>query len=187
MAACSITVSSIESIARTTDGPVYCRTRRCVVGCLAHPHGGGGMPKTYILICRQGDDDSDVLTELECIAVPRAPSAKQSSKATLERPVRGNRCRQSVDQETHRLPIARGGATARAGGFFPGKLSGGSLRPYQSSLPGRVAPIIARRQKRCGMHWRAASSDALAAFKTLTLNREWDQYLAASADPAPLT
>ena len=36
--------------------------------------------------------------------------------------------------------------------------------------------IVARRQKRKGMHWRAESSEALAALKTLLLNREWDDY-----------
>ena len=42
------------------------------------------MPKTYILICRQEDDDSDVLTELERIAVPQTPSVQVTGKATLD-------------------------------------------------------------------------------------------------------
>lgn len=36
--------------------------------------------------------------------------------------------------------------------------------------------IVARRQKRRGMHWREASSDGLAALRTLLLNQEWDSY-----------
>lgn len=36
--------------------------------------------------------------------------------------------------------------------------------------------IVARRQKRQGMHWSLATSDALAALKTLMLNGGWDLY-----------
>ena len=36
--------------------------------------------------------------------------------------------------------------------------------------------IVARRQKNHGMHWSAATADALAALKTLTLNQAWDLY-----------
>ncbi len=36
--------------------------------------------------------------------------------------------------------------------------------------------IVARRQKRKGMHWSLETSDALAALKTLMLNRGWDLY-----------
>jgi hypothetical protein len=36
--------------------------------------------------------------------------------------------------------------------------------------------IVARRQKHQGMHWSQATTDALAALKTLTLNRGWDLY-----------
>lgn len=42
------------------------------------------MPKTYILICRQEDNDTDVLTELERIAVPQTPSVQECGAATLE-------------------------------------------------------------------------------------------------------
>jgi hypothetical protein len=36
--------------------------------------------------------------------------------------------------------------------------------------------LVARRQKRRGMHWHEASSDGLAALKTLQLNRAWNLY-----------
>jgi len=36
--------------------------------------------------------------------------------------------------------------------------------------------IVARRQKRRGMQWSEATSDALAALRTLMLNGGWDQY-----------
>lgn len=36
--------------------------------------------------------------------------------------------------------------------------------------------LIARRQKRKGMHWSEEGSDSLAALKTLLLNGGWDQY-----------
>ena len=36
--------------------------------------------------------------------------------------------------------------------------------------------IVARRQKRQGMHWSLATSDALAALKPLMLNGGWDLY-----------
>ncbi len=35
--------------------------------------------------------------------------------------------------------------------------------------------LVARRQKGRGMHWSGEMSDALAALRTLTLNREWDR------------
>ena len=36
--------------------------------------------------------------------------------------------------------------------------------------------IVARRQKNRGMQWSAATSDALAALRTLMLNGGWDRY-----------
>jgi hypothetical protein len=36
--------------------------------------------------------------------------------------------------------------------------------------------IVAQRQKGAGMHWSLATSDALAALRTLMLNGGWDQY-----------
>ena len=36
--------------------------------------------------------------------------------------------------------------------------------------------IVARRQKHQGMHWSEATSDALAALRTLLLNGGWDLY-----------
>lgn len=36
--------------------------------------------------------------------------------------------------------------------------------------------IVARRQKGAGMHWSLATSDALAALRTLMLNDGWDRY-----------
>ena len=36
--------------------------------------------------------------------------------------------------------------------------------------------IIARRQKRPGMQWSLATSDALAALRTLMLNGGWERY-----------
>jgi hypothetical protein len=36
--------------------------------------------------------------------------------------------------------------------------------------------LVARRQKQQGMHWKVATSDGLAALKTLMLNHEWDLY-----------
>lgn len=36
--------------------------------------------------------------------------------------------------------------------------------------------LVARRQKHRGMHWREASSDGLAALRTLLLNGGWDRY-----------
>lgn len=36
--------------------------------------------------------------------------------------------------------------------------------------------LVARRQKHRGMHWSLATSDALAALKTLVLNHGWDLY-----------
>jgi hypothetical protein len=36
--------------------------------------------------------------------------------------------------------------------------------------------IVAQRQKGAGMHWSAATSDALAALRTLMLNGGWDRY-----------
>jgi hypothetical protein len=38
--------------------------------------------------------------------------------------------------------------------------------------------LVARRQKRRGMHWSLASSDSLAALRTLVLNGGWDAYWA---------
>jgi hypothetical protein len=51
-------------------------------------------------------------------------------------------------------------------------------RQYIGNGPGEKANdlIVARRQKRRGMHWGVATSDALAALRTLMLNREWDRY-----------
>ena len=36
--------------------------------------------------------------------------------------------------------------------------------------------IVARRQKNRGMQWSEATSDALAALRTLMLNGGWDRY-----------
>ena len=36
--------------------------------------------------------------------------------------------------------------------------------------------IVARRQKNRGIHWSTATSDALAALRTLMLNGGWDRY-----------
>jgi hypothetical protein len=36
--------------------------------------------------------------------------------------------------------------------------------------------LVARRQKHQSMHWRKASSDGLAALRTLLLNGGWDLY-----------
>ena len=36
--------------------------------------------------------------------------------------------------------------------------------------------IVARRQKKQGMHWSLETSDALAALKTLMLNEGWELY-----------
>lgn len=36
--------------------------------------------------------------------------------------------------------------------------------------------LVARRQEGRGMHWSGEMRDALAALRTLTLNREWDRY-----------
>jgi len=36
--------------------------------------------------------------------------------------------------------------------------------------------IVARRQKHQGMHWSQPTTDALAALKTLILNRGWELY-----------
>jgi len=36
--------------------------------------------------------------------------------------------------------------------------------------------IVARRQKRPGMQWSQETSDALAALRTLVLNRGWERY-----------
>ena len=36
--------------------------------------------------------------------------------------------------------------------------------------------LVARRQKNRGMQWSAATSDALAALRTLMLNGGWDRY-----------
>ncbi len=36
--------------------------------------------------------------------------------------------------------------------------------------------LVARRQKRGGMHWSLATSDGLAALRTLVLNGGWDCY-----------
>ena len=36
--------------------------------------------------------------------------------------------------------------------------------------------IVARRQKNRGMQWSVATSDALAALRTLMLNGGWDRY-----------
>lgn len=36
--------------------------------------------------------------------------------------------------------------------------------------------LVARRQKRRGMHWSQGTSDGLLALRTLLLNREWDRY-----------
>jgi hypothetical protein len=38
------------------------------------------------------------------------------------------------------------------------------------------ARIVARRQKRHGMHWSAQSCDAFAALRTLHLNNGWDKH-----------
>lgn len=38
--------------------------------------------------------------------------------------------------------------------------------------------LVARRQKRKGMHWSLATSEALARLKALRLNHEWDSYWA---------
>ncbi len=51
-------------------------------------------------------------------------------------------------------------------------------RQYVGSGPGEKGNdlIVARRQKNKGMHWREASSDALAALRTLVWNGGWDLY-----------
>ncbi len=36
--------------------------------------------------------------------------------------------------------------------------------------------LVARRQKRGGMHWSLATSDGLAALRTLVLNGGWERY-----------
>ena len=36
--------------------------------------------------------------------------------------------------------------------------------------------LVARRQKRGGMHWSLAMSDGLAALRTLMLNGGWERY-----------
>jgi hypothetical protein len=36
--------------------------------------------------------------------------------------------------------------------------------------------IVARRQKRRGMHWSEATSDALAALRTVVFNGAWERY-----------
>ena len=36
--------------------------------------------------------------------------------------------------------------------------------------------LVARRQKRKGMHWSRETSEALARLKALRLNHEWDAY-----------
>jgi hypothetical protein len=46
--------------------------------------------------------------------------------------------------------------------------------------------LVARRQKGRGMHWSGEMSDALAALRTLTLNREWEQYWQPEAPQALL-
>ncbi len=38
--------------------------------------------------------------------------------------------------------------------------------------------LVARRQKRGGMHWSLATSDGLAALRTLVLNGGWERYWA---------
>lgn len=51
-------------------------------------------------------------------------------------------------------------------------------RQFNSSAPVEKANdlLVARRQKHQGMHWSEATSDALAALKTLMLNHGWDLY-----------
>jgi hypothetical protein len=46
--------------------------------------------------------------------------------------------------------------------------------------------LVARRQKGKGMHWSGETSDALAALRTLVLNREWEQYWQPEAPPTVL-
>jgi hypothetical protein len=41
--------------------------------------------------------------------------------------------------------------------------------------------IVVRRQKRRGMHWSVASSDGLAARRTLLLNEGWESYWRAGS------
>ena len=36
--------------------------------------------------------------------------------------------------------------------------------------------LVARRRKRSGMHWSLATSDGLAALRTLVLNGGWERY-----------
>ncbi len=45
--------------------------------------------------------------------------------------------------------------------------------------------LVARRQKRGGMHWSLATSDGLTALRTLLLNGGWERYWAA-AEVLPL-
>ena len=51
-------------------------------------------------------------------------------------------------------------------------------RPYGGNGVAEKANdrIVVRRQKRRGMHWSVASSDGLAARRTLLLNEGWESY-----------
>jgi hypothetical protein len=62
---------------------------------------------------------------------------------------------------------------------------GALFRPYllyrHPRRPGRQVEktndlLVARRQKNRGMQWSEATSDALAALRTLLLNGGWDRY-----------
>jgi hypothetical protein len=46
--------------------------------------------------------------------------------------------------------------------------------------------LVARRQKGKGMHWSGETSDALAALRTLILNREWERYWQPAASASLL-
>ena len=62
--------------------------------------------------------------------------------------------------------------------YIPNYQARRKQQQYIGSGPGEKANdlIVARRQKNKGMHWREASSDALAALRTLVLNGGWDLY-----------
>jgi len=62
--------------------------------------------------------------------------------------------------------------------YIPNYQARRKQQQYIGSGPGEKANdlIVARRQKNKGMHWREASSDALAAMRTLVLNGGWDLY-----------
>ena len=45
--------------------------------------------------------------------------------------------------------------------------------------------LVARRQKRGGVHWSLETSDGLAALRTLVLNGGWERYWVAGAALPP--